>query len=114
MGAKRRLNGTLKVKTQTDTLTDKSTYRKHRPDSLDMWKLFVTFDIYQHNCLRQIKTHSWQGQFCEIELKIYKKKKKQKLHARIIKKNKIDKLGNKETARNTPVLEGVITVLVLK
>ena len=30
-GVKKRLNGTSKVNTQTDTRTEKSTYRKHQP-----------------------------------------------------------------------------------
>ena len=37
-GAKRRLNDTSKVNTQTNTQTDISTYRKHRPRGPMLWK----------------------------------------------------------------------------
>ena len=38
VGAKRPLNGTSKVNTRTDTRTDISTYRKHRPRGPMLWK----------------------------------------------------------------------------
>ena len=39
VGAKRCLNGTSKVNTHTNTQTDISTYRKHRPRGSMLWKL---------------------------------------------------------------------------
>ena len=39
VGAKRTLNGTSKVNTQTHTHIDKSTYWKHRPRGPMLWKL---------------------------------------------------------------------------
>ena len=38
VGAKRRLNGTSKVNTQTNTHMDMFTYRKHRPRGPMLWK----------------------------------------------------------------------------
>ena len=74
VGAKRRLNGTLKVNRHTDTQThgrtDISTYRKHRPRGPMLWKWLIMCKLWWFCSLWPIFSQDfgvWWHPMCILE-----------------------------------------------